>query len=97
MDKVKRTVEIAEDLTFQNIKISRVYHDGELHHFEITPENSYVLYDVYAHDMTLDADTMQEIPVTYYHTFVLLPKTETFENFNWKAILKTEVNEKYII
>lgn len=76
---------VANDFNFPNITIYRVYVDGFISSYRARPNEGYVMYDPNANDTELDPITMQEVPVTYYHTIAGFPKTYDFSRFPYVA------------
>lgn len=90
------TEEIATEFNFPNITIYQVLADGVLAFYRARTNEGYVMYDPNANDMELDPDTNEEVPVTYYYTIKVIPKTYNFANFPWVAVPRDSVDENYI-
>lgn len=80
------TQEAATDIVFPNITVYRRYLDGVHCAFEVYSNEGYVMYDTTANVTELDPDTMEEIPVTYYCTWITCPASYNFDNFPWAAV-----------
>lgn len=87
---------LVTDIVFPNVSVYRKYRDGVLCGFEVYADNGYVMYDKKASITELDPKTSEEIPVTYYYTWVSCPLSCDFSNFSYIAVPRTSVDEKYV-
>lgn len=88
---------INTNYNFPHIDIWNITNDNnELLYYEAKTQTGYVMYDPNRHDIEIDPDTDEEIPVTYYYTSKALPLTFNFNNFPWVAVLRSTVDENYI-
>ena len=85
------TEELATDFNFPHIDIYRQYCDGEFDGYKVLAQSGYVFYDTTANDVTLDPDTEEEVPVTYYYTIRLLTRTYNMDNFSLVAVPRDSV------
>lgn len=90
------TEEVATDIVFPNITICRQYADGVLYGYRAYPNEGYVMYDTTDNNIDFDAETGEEISVTYYYTMAGFPANFNFANFTWVAVPRSEVDENYI-
>jgi hypothetical protein len=90
------TYEVATDIVFPNITVHRKFADGVHSGYEIYSNEGYVMYDTAANNTELDPDTMEEVPVTYYYTWLSRPANFNFTNFTWVAVPRDSVDENYI-
>lgn len=90
------TREIATDIVFPNITVYRKFKDGVHYAYDIYSNDGYVMYDTTAQDTEIDPDTLEEIPVTYYYTWLSRPLSFSFDNFTWVAVPRGSVDENYI-
>lgn len=81
---------------FLGIDIYRKLKDGVFNNYIAKAQNGYVFYDANANDMTLDPDTMEEIPVTYYYTVRSFSVNFNMDNFSLVAVPRDSVDENYI-
>ena len=87
------TREITEEYTFPNITLYKKYRDGVHYAWFVAPEEGYVMYDTTDENFEIDPVTMEEIPVTYYYTMVNLPLKYDFDNFPWRAVAMSDVED----
>jgi len=90
------TKELANDIAVENITVYRKYRDGEHYAYEAVANEGFVIYDETANDTELDTETMQPVKVTYYFERVGLPLKTNFVEFPFKAIPRSEADEKNI-
>ena len=101
------TEELATDLVYPNLEIYRRFKDGVHSGYRLIPCEGYVMYDITRTDTEplLDENGNQvwdddgnpaEVPVTYYYTVAYLPRVYNFDNFPWRAALRSSVDENYI-
>lgn len=90
------TEEIATEFSFPHIDIYRRYADGEFWGYKVLAQEGYVFYDTTANDTTIDEETMEEIPVTYYYRIRLLTRNYDMNNFSLVAVPRDSVDENYI-
>lgn len=90
------TQEEATDIVFPNITVYRRYRDGVHCAYEVYTNDGYVMYDATANYTEVNPDTMEEIPVTYYYTWLTCPVSYNFDNFPWVAVPRDSVDENYI-
>ena len=94
---------------FPNIDIYRRLEDGELSAYIARAQEGYVFYDTTEDnripqtdpetgELVFDPETGMpiEIPVTYYYTLCLFPKTYNMANFSLVAVPRDSVDENYI-
>lgn len=86
---------------FPNINIFNVVDEnGNLSSYKVRPYEGYVMYDTRREDTepqyNEETGETEEVPVTYYYTVAGYPKTSTFANFPWVAVLRSSVDENYI-
>lgn len=85
------------NFNFPNINIFNVVdEEGTLNSYTVRPYEGYVMYNTNRNDTEYDEETGEDIPVTYYYTVAGYPKTSTFANFPWVAVLRSSVDENYI-
>lgn len=91
------TKELATDITYPHIDIYRKYRDDEHTAYEARTHEGYVMYDTTENHIDYNPDTSEYFPVTYYYTFMGMPKTYNFEtNFHMVAVPRDSVDENYI-
>lgn len=90
------SLKLAEDIVFDNIEVYRKYKGGVHCAYEIKAKDGYVMYDTTANNKEMNPSTMEEISVVYYFTRFGAPVNYDFDKFAWKAVLKKDVDEKYI-
>ena len=90
------TYEEATEFNFPNITIYRRLRDGVQTGWRMNANDGYVFYDTTAHDVEINPDTMEEIPVIYYYRDRYLTLKRDFTNFPFVAVPINSVDEKYI-
>ena len=90
------TYELATDIVFPNITVYRKLNEGTLVGYEVYSNEGYVMYDTSANHTEQDPETMEEIPVIYYYTWLSCPRNYNFNNFTWVAVPRDSVDENYI-
>lgn len=85
-----------EHNNYPNITVYDRLADGSPAGWRVNANEGYVYYDTTRNDVELDPDTQEEIPVTYYYTVKLLPRTYNFANFPYVAVPRDSVDENYI-
>lgn len=80
---------------YPNLTVYDRLADGSPAGWRVNANDGYVYYDANANDTELDPETMEEIPVTYYYTQRLLPRTYNWANFALVAVPRDSVDEKY--
>ena len=84
---------ITTDYSFPNIILYKKYRDDEHYAWYIAPEDGYVMYDVTDENFEIDSETGEEIPVTHYYTMANLPLKYDFDNFPWRAVAMSDVED----
>lgn len=84
------------NFNYPHIDIYSILKDGELNGYKAIAQDGYVFYDTTANNTELDPDTDEEVPVTYYYTIRIYPKTYNFDNFSLVAVPRDSVDENYI-
>lgn len=99
---------INTDYDFPNIDIYNRLEDGELNAYVARAQEGYVFYDTNANDTELlrdpetgdfvydDEGNLVEVPVTYYYTIRIFPKTYNMNNFSLVAVSREGIDENYI-
>ena len=101
--------ELATDYSYPHIDIYRQYRDDVFNGYKAYAQNGYVFYDTNANDTTdlIDPDTGEPVideetgmpvtvPITYYYTIRIFPKTYNMANFSLVAVPRDSVNENDI-
>lgn len=81
---------------YPNITVEDRSWDGEPSGWRVTANEGYVFYDANANNTELDPDTMEERPVIYYYTLMLLTRYYNWANFALVAVPRSSVDENYI-
>lgn len=84
-------VESTEHNIYPNLTVCDWLKDGALIGWRVTANEGYVFYDENAEDTTLDPETMEEIPITYYYTIRMFPATYNWDNFALVAVPRDSV------
>ena len=87
------TKEITTEYNFPNITLYKKYRDGVHYAWFVVPEEGYVMYDVTDENFEIDSETGEEIPVTHYYTMANLPLKYDFDNFPWRAVAMSDVED----
>lgn len=91
------TEELNTNYNFPNIYIYNRYKDGVLSSYRAYPYDGYVMYSQSEVDTYPVMDENGNISyVTPYCTMVGLSLRTNFDNFDYVAVLRSEVNENYI-
>ena len=51
------------------------------------------MYDITDENFEIDSETGEEIPVTHYYTMANLPLKYDFDNFPWRAVAMSAVED----
>ena len=82
---------------FPNITISKTYRNGEHNGYDIVPNDGYVMYSQSLDVITnIDPFTGEEVTETYYCRYAWIPKNFNFDNFDYIAVLESEVPADHI-
>lgn len=91
------TYEVSEEHNnYPNLTVYDRLKDGEAAGWRVNANEGYVFYNSNANNTEIDPETMEEIPVTYYYTVSLLPRTYNWANFDFVAVPRDSVDENYI-
>ena len=86
------TYEISvEHNIYPNLTVYDRFRDGLLYGWRVNSNEGYVFYDENAEDMTIDPETMMEVPITYYYTVRYCPPTYNWANFALVAVPRDSV------
>lgn len=94
---VEYTEQLAEDIVFPHFFIFRRYRDGEFVQYRVEPHEGYVFYDTTEENWRQDSPDSEPYLVTIYYTIAYLNPRFNFENFNFIAVPRSEVNENDIL
>lgn len=82
--------ELATDIILPNITVERAYVNNELKAYRLTANAGYVMYRTDANDVTIDPDTLEEIPITYYYRQASMNVRVPIENWTWVAVPESD-------
>lgn len=81
---------------YPNITVRKKMRDDVFAGWRINSNEGYVFYDTTENNTEIDPETDDEISVIYYYTEADLTKYFNWNNFNYVAVLRSEVDENYI-
>ena len=81
---------------YPNLTVYDRLADGVPSGWRVNANEGYVYYNANDSYTDIDPDTGEEIPVTYYYTQTLLPRTYNWNNFDLVAVPRSSVDENYI-
>ena len=84
-------VESTEHNIYPNLTVYDRLRDGSPAGWRVNANDGYVFYDENAEDVTIDPETMMEVPITYYYTTRLYPPTYNWANFALVAVPRDSV------
>lgn len=88
---------LANDFNYPNIDIYRRYTDGVQTGYKVLPQEGYVMYSPTNDVITeLDPNTGEEVTNIYYCRLAILPLRYNFDNFNYIAVLESDVPADHI-
>lgn len=86
-----------QTISFPNIDIYNILKDGELNGYKAIPHTGYVMYSPSSDVFTnIDPMTGEEVTETYYCRLVGLPLNYNFDNFDYIAVLESDVPADHI-
>lgn len=91
------------NINLENINVYKKINDETNEHvaYVVRPAENYVMHDTTDNstETVFNEETGEttETPVKYYSTYVMCPKTQGFDSFTWKAVLRSSIDEKYIL
>ena len=85
---------------YPNLTVYDRLADGMPAGWRVNANEGYVMYDSTANDVEYETNPETgediEIPVTYYYTLAIHPRTFNWNNFSWVAVPRDSVDENYI-
>ena len=85
------------NFNYPNITISPTYYNGVQDGYDVIPNYGYVMYSQSTDVITdIDPNTGNEVTEIYYCRYAWLPLRYNFDNFDYIAVLESEVPADHI-